>query len=472
MNSNYKRYLTIVVVEVARLWTATGLSEALRLRLPTFVTAMVGLMLTVPAGHAQAPVDSNTEATSGEVASDGGSLSLATVRQTLRDLQSAQLQVRDAAEQKLIALGVAVLPHLPEVTSRTSGELRVRLQRVRQALQQARIEHDLQSSTVTLEGKLRLADAIDQIAQQTQNPIRIENREAIAEQTIELAARNSPFWEVVSSVMQQSNLRVNPFGSAESELVLSPDSASEQQQGPSYSTGPFRMDITSIRSTLPFNSPIGGQLELSFTLTWEPRLEPIYMQVPMGTVRAELDSGKTLLATNPQAAPEIPLDLGGCSTQIDLLIDRPERSAVKLSQLSGEFSIATPSQRHKYVFPKFSNGARRAEKFGDVTVTLEGSRRNGPVHEVRLYVDFGDSQGALDSFRSWIMTNKAYLLDANDTRIENVGSTTYAITPNATGIAYRFQVDGDVQDYRLVYESPAAITMQTVQYHFRDIELP
>lgn len=429
-------------------------------------------MLSMAAARAQTPNEPEPDTASVEVASEGDSPIRSAIRQALRELESGQLQVRDAAEQKLIGMGVAVLPHLPKLTPRTGGELRVRLQRVRQTLQQAKIGQDFEPSTVTLEGKMRLADAIDHIAQQTQNSIRVENRESVADRPIELAVSNVPFWEVLSSVMQQANLRVNPFGSAESELVLSPVIAEEYQAGAHSSTGPFRMDMTSIRSTLPFNSSIDGQLELSVTLTWEPRLKPIYMQVPMSTVRAELANGKTLLATNPQAAPEIPLDLGGCSTQIDLQVERPERSAVHISQLSGEFSIAIPSQRHQYVFPEFSSGARHAEKFGDVTVTLEGARRNGPAYEVRLYVDFGDSQGALDSFRGWIMSNEAYLLDATHKRLDSVGSSTYAITPNAAGIAYLFEIEGNAQDYRLVYESPSAITMQTVQYHLRDIELP
>ena len=461
----------IPVAEVARLWTSPGLSKIWRLRPHIFATVLIGSMLSMAAAHAQTPVEATAETASGQGVGTEKSLSQSAVRQALRELESDQLQIREAAELKLIGMGVAVLPHLPELTPRTGGELRVRLQRVRQTLQQTKISHDFEPSTITLEGKMRLADAIDHIMQQTQNSIRVDNREA-ADRLVELAVSNAPFWEVISSLMQKANLRVNPFGSTESELVLSPIVAEEHQAGAQYSTGPFRMDMTSVRSTLPFNSSIGGQLELSFTLTWEPRLKPIYMQVPMSAVRAELASGRTLVATNAQAAPEIPLDLGGCSTQIDILVQRPERSAVSLSQLSGEFSIAIPSQRHEYVFPNFSSGTRQAEKFGDVTVTLEGARRNGPVTEVRLYVDFGDSQGALDSFRGWIMSNEAYLLDATGQRIKSAGSTTYAITPNAAGIAYLFEVEGNAQDYRLVYESPSAISMQTVKYNLRDIELP
>ncbi len=399
-------------------------------------------------------------------------VNLPAVRRTLRELESSQLLVRDAAEQQLIAMGVGVLPHLPEVTPRMAGELRVRLQRVRETLQQAKIGLDFQPSRVTLQGKMPLINAIEQIMEQTHNPIRLENGEAVAQISVELALSNAPFWEAVESLLQQSGLRVAAFASAERELVLSPAMTSQRQPGAASHSGPFRIEMTGIRSTLPFNSPIEGQLELSSTLTWEPRLKPIYMQVPMGQVRAELVSGGTLNATNPQAAPELPLDLGGCSTQFDLSLQRPERAAIKIAKLTGELLIAVPSQPHQFIFTKFTGPAPQSEKFGDVTVTLEGARRTGAVYEVRLYVDFGQAHGALDSFRSWISTNEAYLLDAAGQRLDNAGSSTYAVTPHAAGVAYLFEIDGKAQNYRLIYESPAAITMQTVQFHLRDIELP
>ena len=70
------------------------------------------------------------------------------------------------------------------------------------------------------------------------------------------------------------------------------------------------------------------------------------------------------------------------------------------------------------------------------------------------------------------MSNEAYLLDAKDVRLENVGLQTYGMSNNAVGIAYLFQINGDPNDYKLVYESPGMITKQTVSYVLSDIALP
>lgn len=395
----------------------------------------------------------------------------ASVRALLRELESSTLQARDAAEKSLVEMGPAVLPFLPEVTSRTSGEMKIRLQRIRQMMENVEVGDFFKATTVTLTGKLPLTEAIEKIAEATGNAIQLQGEDAFSGVEVELDAADQPFWETLSSVMRQANLRVNAYGTTEGDLVLAPGGNYADSPAP-FQDGPFFATVSSVQSTLPFNSALGGQLQVSLQVTWEPRLKPVFMQIPMSGVSAELEGGETLSASNPQAAPEIPLNFGGCSTQIDLQLQRPARNVTAIKKLSGEFLIAVPSERHQYEFTKFGNGARQSEKFGDVTVVLENCRRNGSVYEVRILVEFGNSQGALDSFRGWIMSNEAYLLDPRERRLENVGLQTYAVTGNSVGIAYLFQINGDPDDYKLVYESPAVITKQAVTYELLDIELP
>ena len=439
--------------------------------------ALLGSLAAMPACHAQTPspaVAKVSEQASEQAADkvEEQTVDPAAVRAAVRQLEAGQLASRDQAERELVAMGSNILPHLPEVTARTPGELKVRLQRIRQQLQQAQVETFFQASLVTLSGEFPVAEAIEKIAEQTGNAIRLDNRPALENVMVEVDAQRAEFWQVMSSIMLQASLRVSAFGTTENELVLTSDATPAVAPPPAFTSGPFRLDVTSVRSTLPLNSSLGGQVDVSFTVTWEPRLRPVYMQVPMSSVSAMLGQGERLTASNPQAAPEIPLNLGGSSTQIDLQLQRPDRSATQIEKLVGEFSVAVPSQRHEYTFRKFGSGARQSEKFGDVTVTLEGARRNGAVYEMRLFVEFGDPQGALDSFRGWILSNEAYLRGPDQTRVLNVGMNTYAITPNAVGIAYLFQINADPNAYELVYESPAAVSKQRVTYELTDIPLP
>lgn len=441
------------------------------------LTAWSNTIIGSPALFAQQPpeqqaVRSDAETKESSKTAEQPVVNLETIRDAVRDLEANELAVRDRAEKELVAMGTSVLAYLPAVNARTSGELKVRLQRIRQSLQQSKVENFFEASRISLTGKMKLTEAIEKIAQQSNNPIKLANADAMADVEVELDAADAPFWEVMTKVMKQANLRVTTFGTTERELVLNAGAPSSDSVPASFISGPFRVDVSSVRTTLPFNSPLGGQLDLSFLVTWEPRLKPVFMQVPMSSLKTELGSGLALEASNAEAAPEIPLNLGGSSTQIDIQLQRPERSEIQIRKLSGEFTIAVPSERHEYIFQKFGNGARQSEKFGDVTVTLEGTRRNGAVYEMRVFVEFGDSQGALDSFRGWILSNEAFLRDARNTRIPNVGLNTYAITSNAVGIAYLFQINGDPNDYKLVYESPASVTKQTVAYELNNIALP
>ncbi len=394
------------------------------------------------------------------------------VRKLLRELDGKSLKERDEAEKSLIELGESILRFLPEIDANTSGEMKIRLQRIRQQLQNVEIENYFDVSKVTLSGKMSLNSAIESIAKQTGNKIMLEGEGAFENLEVELNESDTPFWSVMDKLMTQTKLRVNNFTASEGLSLMARGQDETGDTPKFYATGPFRIDVSSIQSSLPFNSRLGGQLDLSLMVTWEPRLKPIFMQLPMATLQATSDDSKALTSASPEAFVEVPLNNGGCSTQIDLQLQRPSRAATKINKLSGELVFAIPGDKHKYVFKKFGKGARQSEKFGDTTVTLEGARPNGKVFEMRVMVEIGDDQGALDSFRGWMMSNEAYLLDPKERRLENVGFNQYGMTSNSVGIAYLFQINGNPDEFQFIYEAPGAITKQTIKYELQDIELP
>lgn len=407
------------------------------------------------------------------VASGAKEVTLESTRELLRQLEGDTIAERDAAEKQIVELGPAVVPFLPKVDSNTSGEMKIRLERIRQSFQQEDVEGFFEASTVTLSGKLSLTDAIDKISEQSGNEITLQGEDALSEIEVELDAKDEPFWKVLDEVIDQANLRINAFGTTGGDLVLAPGGQDGGSDYATFESGPFRVEPAFVQATKRFNAQIPGQLQVSLQVTWEPRLEPVFMQIPMSSVSAKVpDSDAALTATNPQAAPEIPLNYGGCTTQIDLQMARPDRGVEKLEELKGQFVIAVPGETHSYEFKKFGNGARQSQKYGDVSVTLEGARRNGKVYEMRVLIEFGNAQGALDSFRGFILSNQAYLKDKNGDRVENLGLNTYASSNSAVGIAYLFQINGDPNTFTLVYETPSSVTKQTVEYTLNDIELP
>ncbi len=156
------------------------------------------------------------------VVKDDMKVTLSELRKILRQLESDKAAERDAAEKRLIEIGPAVVPFLPEVSSSTSGEMKIRLERIRKELQTSKIESFFEASRVTLSGKMNVTDALAEIAKQTGNKVSFESSDAAPNKEIELKADKQAFWEVMDDVMIQASLRMNPYSSTEG-VVLIPD---------------------------------------------------------------------------------------------------------------------------------------------------------------------------------------------------------------------------------------------------------
>ena len=393
------------------------------------------------------------------------------IRKLISQLEAVRLADRDAAEKRLTELGAGILSHLPEINSRTGGELKIRLQRIRAALQTEKLDDFYEASRVSLTGQFPLSTVLKEIEQQTGNKITLSSQDnSLSSKMIQLNLKDVEFWQALDEIAAQAKLQVQPFAYNLDGLVLT--TSTRTNSPPAFTRGPFRVETLSVSSTRAFSSSAPGQTEISVVAIWEPRLKPVYMQIPMGKIVAKTDTDQELASASPMANPEIPLNTGGCATQLDLPIALPSSEAQALVKLSGEFEVAVPSERHEYVFKNFANGARQSEKFGDVTVTLEGARRNGPVFEMRILVEFGNAVGALESYRSWILSNHTFLRGPNERILENVGFNLYANSSSGVGINYLFQINGDPDDFQLIYDSPAMMSRQNLAFELLDIPLP
>jgi hypothetical protein len=107
-----------------------------------------------------------------------------------------------------------------------------------------------------------------------------------------------------------------------------------------------------------------------------------------------------------------------------------------------------------------------------VQVTLDEVRKNGAVWELHMRFALDEDNGALQSHRGWVFQNISYLVDKDGQRIENAGFETTRQTENEVGVAYLFDLPGDLTGLKWVYETPAAIVDVPVEYELKDIELP
>ncbi len=131
------------------------------------------------------------------------------VQRLIQQLEHSQREQRDAAEQGLIDLGEAALSYLPEVNLNTSAETKERLTRIRSALDQALLANVMQPSHVTLDGKYRLAEILQQIQQQTGNQL-VDFRQRFGQQPsdaqLSVEYQNMEFWPAIDQLLDQAKL--------------------------------------------------------------------------------------------------------------------------------------------------------------------------------------------------------------------------------------------------------------------------
>ncbi len=120
----------------------------------------------------------------------------------VKKLDSNKLNERDLAEARIIALGPKVTDLLPPVSDSDSEELRMRIERIRVALDKENKALLITPSSVTLRGTMSGADALRKISQSTGNKIPIEGV-ANLDRMVTAEFEDTPFWEAFDEVLDQ-----------------------------------------------------------------------------------------------------------------------------------------------------------------------------------------------------------------------------------------------------------------------------
>ena len=147
-------------------------------------------------------------------------------------------------KQSLLEKGPAALDFLPEVDDKTSPEVRVRLTRIRQKLQQAMAEAAVKPSLITLkDDAMPLSKVIAALAEQSGNKIddrREQFGQPVDDPAIKVDFEKTPFWQALDQVLDQAGLTLYPFAEgAGLNIVAKSEKQLPLGQAASYA-GPFR----------------------------------------------------------------------------------------------------------------------------------------------------------------------------------------------------------------------------------------
>lgn len=398
------------------------------------------------------------------------------VAELIEELDAAQQRARQSAEDQLIEIGIELLEHLPDIDDRMPRETRTRLKRVRTRLEKLAASEASKASLVTLEGKFKLSEAIQQIQEQTGNRI-VDFRERfgqpVDELEVHLALKKAPFWQAIQQLIEQANLSIYPYSGESMTLALVADDPNATSLPVYWSTDKaFRFAAVSAvarRDLREFNET---SLRLGIEVMWEPRLMPIVIRLPLDKLEAVGDNGEQIKVAASGETLESPVQPSVAAVELSIHLGLPTREVQLIKQFSAELSAVVPGRATTFEFADLAKARNVSKTQGGVTVTLVDTRENGAVKEVRVAIRYDQAFDALDSHRSWIFENELYLLGKEGEKTDHAGYELFRQKANEVGLSYKFTDLEDLADQKLVYITPATLSVQPLKIELENLPLP
>jgi hypothetical protein len=407
----------------------------------------------------------------------------AEVRRLVRQLDAAELARRDAAEAALLKRGPAILDLLPQPDDRTSAEVRQRLARIRQKLQQQAADAAARPTLITLhDDAMPLGKVLAELSRQSGNAI-VDHRGKDGDGSDEGPALKvnfdkTPFWKTLDQVLDQAHLQIDPFGETEKPAVIirtmpnkRPLSARPPRSGRGYCVGPFRFEPVGIAARRNLRND-DGVLVLSVETLWEPRLRIIGLTQRLADVTATDEKGAPLPVANAEAQLEVPCGASASAVKLDLPFQLPSRDVRRIATLKAKLQAMIPGRIETFRFDKLAGAKDVERRIAGVTVTLERVEKNNDFWEVRIRVRFDDAGDALASHRTWIFSNPAYLEGPDGKPIAYDTYETTRQEKNEVGVAFVFNTDQPLGKLTFVYKTPGAIINSSFDYELKNIDLP
>lgn len=401
--------------------------------------------------------------------------------QLQQQLESADLEERKTAEKEIIKLGPWVLDYL-EPNPNASSDAQVRIARIRADLEKKEIVKFTQASKVTLSGTYSVEAACAVISKQTGNKISLDRvPDEILQSELKLEFDGTEFWKAVYDLIDRSGLAIDPYAGESGTLTLTArrsgtgenQLASDQPavRIPRFGVGLFDCSIPRILSTRDFAKPAASMNQLTLLVRWEPRLNPISIDMPYESVIAVDDDGNELPLTRMEGVFHGATSAESQELEIFIPLKLTERKIKRIKSLEAELIAVLPGRQETFRFRKIGNlEAGVEQRKGGATVSFDGIIKNEDLFGVNLTLRFDESFNALESYRGWAYDNPMHLEKEDGTTIEPV--TIEGVRQSNEMVSIRYYFLEDPKDCNIVYKSVGAIVKHNVLLKITDIDFP
>lgn len=405
------------------------------------------------------------------------------IEELQKQIVSPRIPDRDKAEAELTRLGPLALDHL-EIDDSLTSDAKTRLLRVRKHLENIAARAVVEPSTVTITDKISIANALTQVKQQTSNDVSFVDGvpDEYSSKEIELNLENTPFWPAIKTIMKKGSLEVAVYSGEAGQLKLVPrnfqelDNANNAGQAktsamPNAQAGIFNVEVTRVVSSRSLDQPNNSHTTLALRIRWEPRIQPISVDLALANLKIIDEFGKPISVLNEEAVvsqmvqPEIP------ELEFNVPLMLVDRQIEEIKSIEADINAVLPGRVETFKFKNIGDMEVGAEQDkAGVIVSFGGISKNEDLFGVQVNVGFTDAGEATESYHSWIYDNKILLVDQEGNEHPFVGLESSAQTNDRMGILYYFEVDP--KNCTMVYKTPAAIVKQPIKVKLEKIPLP
>jgi hypothetical protein len=400
------------------------------------------------------------------------------VNHWVKRLDAPELRMRTEAENKLLAIGPKILDILPQYDNHspaTEAQRREAVGRIRDQLERRVAEESTSPTRVTLRAVDRpLSEILADISAQTGNKFkdfRPQMGQTADNPTLSIVFSKTPFWQAVDTTFAKANLAPYPFAGKDEMGYKSREPNTLPTGGRISYAGPLRLEATTLTAERSLAVAGAGSLKLDIQVAWEPRLRPITLKIPLADIRATDDRGNLIAVENPESESEQTVGQGNAAVDFQLPLVNPPRTARAIGSIKGNLKVLLPGKVETFEFTNLKDARKIEQHRAGVGVFVDDVQQNGGVWQVRMRVRFENAAGALETYRSWIYNNEAYL-EAAKGKIPNGGFETTSQGNNEVGVAYDFDLPNGPAGLKFVYKTPAMLSSISLPFEFKDLALP
>ncbi len=391
------------------------------------------------------------------------------VKQLILLLDSDQLSERQRAEKELLRLGPAILTMLPPGPRLPSDEVRQRLARVRGQLEKELAVRASGATLIDLAGMMTVNEALQSLAQQTGNRVilSLENNTPL-----QLDFSKTTYFKALDRILDAGQLELAQVRSPDGSVVARarPQEQRARSATASYSSL-FRIEPVRITAVRDLRNPAITATQLALDISWEPRLQPIYLAVPLSSIKARSDDGEILRADDPEGVRTANMEGNLSSTSLQIPLQSISRKATLLQTFHGKLDAVIPGHTGQFSFDVLSQENQRLTQ-GGVEVIMRSARLTGNDCQVDFSVFYRDAANAFESHRGWIRNNPAWLVDQEGNRQQPEQRLTTAQGDRKLDFRFHFPATKPLQSYRFVYQTPVLLIRQSIPFELREITLP